>query len=431
LSNEDGTFTWQPLHEFKGKASGISIGDIDGDRDLDLFIDDAGDPDDMDDYKWPDDWGGYFLVNDGKGDFVRSSKRWPSNSESELVDLDGDGDLDLALLIVNKSCQKHLSSCRIFNGVYLYENNGSGTFAEVAGDIPFTSEHSFDRDESWVVKHFGTEMEAVSLRSVVAVDANNDGLSDLAVSVEDNFGDQINLTSILINQGNFEFSLELDRFPHVTRKSFSNRLRAIDADQDGFTDLYVEKKLVMSNDIFNPLSESIYFNDGRGFFSNDNRLGLPHDYGILTVADVNSDSVFDFISSWGYQDTFESDDLRSQTTTVYFSAPELNETPVAPTVTSTDFEDGGIILTVFVSDNGGAEITGYDASCTDGTNTYTGTSTSSPITISGLTNGVAYTCTVTATNSVGTSPASAATAPITPEEQVGGLPIWLLYKASQ
>jgi len=94
-------------------------------------------------------------------------------------------------------------------------------------------------------------------------------------------------------------------------------------------------------------------------------------------------------------------------------------------------EDGKIILTVSVSDNGGTDITGYEATCTDGTNTFTGTSTSSPITVSGLTNDVAYTCTVTATNSVGTSSPSAATDPITPEETATGLPIWLLYQATQ
>ena len=108
------------------------------------------------------------------------------------------------------------------------------------------------------------------------------------------------------------------------------------------------------------------------------------------------------------------------------------QSPTAPAVISTNYEDGRIILAVSVSNNGGAEITGYEATCTDGTNVFTGTSTSSPITVSGLTNGVAYTCTVTATNSVGTSSASAATAPITLEEQVGGgLPIWLLYQATQ
>ena len=107
------------------------------------------------------------------------------------------------------------------------------------------------------------------------------------------------------------------------------------------------------------------------------------------------------------------------------------ELPSVPTITSTDYEDGKIILTVSVTDNGGTDITGYEATCTDGTNTFTGTSSSSPITVSGLTNDVTYTCTVTATNSVGTSSASAATDPIIPEEASTGLPIWLLYQATQ
>ena len=81
--------------------------------------------------------------------------------------------------------------------------------------------------------------------------------------------------------------------------------------------------------------------------------------------------------------------------------------------------------------DGGTDITGHEATCTDGTNTFTGASTSSPIIVSGLTNDVAYTCTVTAANSVGTSSASAATAPITPEATATGLPIWLLYQATQ
>ena len=107
------------------------------------------------------------------------------------------------------------------------------------------------------------------------------------------------------------------------------------------------------------------------------------------------------------------------------------EFPAVPDITSTDYGDGKIILTVSVSDNGGTDITEYEATCTDGTSTFTGTSTSSPITVSGLTNDVAYTCTVTATNSVGTSSASAATDPITPEAMATGLPIWLLYQATQ
>ena len=109
----------------------------------------------------------------------------------------------------------------------------------------------------------------------------------------------------------------------------------------------------------------------------------------------------------------------------------LSSFPSRPVVLSTDYGDGEIILRVSVEDNGGADITGYQATCTDGTNTFTGISASSLITVSGLTNDVAYTCTVTATNSVGTSTASAATDPITPEETSTGLPIWLLYQATQ
>ena len=113
-----------------------------------------------------------------------------------------------------------------------------------------------------------------------------------------------------------------------------------------------------------------------------------------------------------------------------FTTDNPPSAPSRPTITRSDHGDGEIYLYVTASD-GGASITGYDATCSDGTNTYTGTSTSSPITVSGLTNGVAYTCNVTATNSVGTSSASAATDPITPEATSTGLPIWLLYQATQ
>jgi len=62
--------------------------------------------------------------------------------------------------------------------------------------------------------------------------------------------------------------------------------------------------------------------------------------------------------------------------------------------------------------NGGAAITGYTATATPGSKTNTGTS--SPITVSGLTNGTAYTFTVHATNSAGNSPESVPSSAVTP-----------------
>ena len=105
--------------------------------------------------------------------------------------------------------------------------------------------------------------------------------------------------------------------------------------------------------------------------------------------------------------------------------------PSTPTVTSTDYEDGTIRLTVSVADNGGADITEYAASCTDGTSTFTGTSTTPTIEVTGLSNGTAYTCTASAANAVGSSGASASTDSIMPEALATGLPIWLLYEATK
>lgn len=64
------------------------------------------------------------------------------------------------------------------------------------------------------------------------------------------------------------------------------------------------------------------------------------------------------------------------------------------------------------ADAGGSAITGYTATSSPGG--FTGTSTGGPIIVAGLTNGVAYTFTVTATNAFGTSAASAASGAVTP-----------------
>jgi hypothetical protein len=62
------------------------------------------------------------------------------------------------------------------------------------------------------------------------------------------------------------------------------------------------------------------------------------------------------------------------------------------------------------ANNGGSAITGYTVTSNTG---LTGTGSSSPITVSGLTGGQSYTFTVKATNANGTSPASAASSSLT------------------
>lgn len=66
--------------------------------------------------------------------------------------------------------------------------------------------------------------------------------------------------------------------------------------------------------------------------------------------------------------------------------------------------------------NGGAAITGYTAACTAGNAKFTGSATTSPILVTGLSNGTTYTCTVTAANLAGTSSPSASVSvtPVSP-----------------
>jgi hypothetical protein len=78
--------------------------------------------------------------------------------------------------------------------------------------------------------------------------------------------------------------------------------------------------------------------------------------------------------------------------------------PGAPVIgTGTPGNNQAVIAFTAPGNTGGTAITGFAASCTP---SGSGTGTVSPIVVSGLTNGVTYTCSVRATNSVGTGPVS-------------------------
>jgi hypothetical protein len=87
--------------------------------------------------------------------------------------------------------------------------------------------------------------------------------------------------------------------------------------------------------------------------------------------------------------------------------------PSAPQITNIEPGNAQVSISVSVADDGGSPITGYNAYCLGDTFNFDASPTS-PITVLGLTNGVSYACAVTVANDVGTSPASAVSAPVTP-----------------
>ena len=104
----------------------------------------------------------------------------------------------------------------------------------------------------------------------------------------------------------------------------------------------------------------------------------------------------------------------------YQAAPTVTQTltvnailPGTPTVTTTTAGNGQVTVSFLPpTSNGGSPITSYTVTSSPGGVTATGTS--SPIIVTGLTNGTAYTFTVTASNSAGASSASGATNSVAP-----------------
>jgi hypothetical protein len=137
-------------------------------------------------------------------------------------------------------------------------------------------------------------------------------------------------------------------------------------------------------------------------------LSLNSSTGVIsgTAPDIGSDTTYNF--------TLRATDNAGNTSDRAFSMVILQGAPGAPVIgTATRSASQSVQVTFTAPANvGGSSITSYTATSSPGS--ITGTGASSPVTVTGLTNGTAYTFTVTATNSYGTGTASGASNSATP-----------------
>jgi hypothetical protein len=94
------------------------------------------------------------------------------------------------------------------------------------------------------------------------------------------------------------------------------------------------------------------------------------------------------------------------------SLPAPATLPGAPTGVTATAGDGSASVSFGAAPGNGSTVTGYTVTASPGGATASGAG--SPLTVTGLSNGTAYSFTVTATSAAGTGPASLASAPVTP-----------------
>jgi hypothetical protein len=217
-------------------SANVSMGDLDGDGDLDLVLAKGRHTPILD----------RVLLNDGKGGFVASDLGPTADRTytAALADLDGDGDLDV--LTSNDRPDRKL----------VYLNDGRGRFT-VAG--------------TWGVPEWST-------RNASVADLNGDSKVDVIAA------NRPGPSFACLNEGGGRFSKDCIRIPAASATSIVPG----DFDKDGFIDLAVPSR--------DGGQSHIYFNDGKAGFARMAPFG-PADAAarVGAAADFNGDGSLDLV----------------------------------------------------------------------------------------------------------------------------------------
>ena len=230
-----------PLEDAAETSANASLGDLDGDGDLDIVLAKGR--------HWPlKDW---ILLNDGAGGF-EERRELPGSADNTytaaLADLDGDGDLDLVVGNDRPDDKR------------IYRNDGAASFA-LAGTFG---------EADWPT------------RNVTVADLNGDERPEIVVA---NRGGPENRSAnyICVNDGS-------GAFPEcrVLSRNSATSIGAADVTGDGFTDLFVPHR--------DGGQSTLHVNDGGGGFAEAHMVGPPESATrAVAFGDVNGDGTLDIV----------------------------------------------------------------------------------------------------------------------------------------
>ena len=290
----DGGGNWADMSDTQLPAAELSLGDlrlgdVDGDRDLDIAIANWGEG-------GPVNEGGRVTLwlNDGAATFTdATAEHMPETLiafswDLELVDVDNDWDLDVA------------TSCKLCGGSHLFMNDGTGTFTdETDARIPA----------------FGNNYE------FAPIDLDGDGFLDL-VTINDGPDTGFGLAEhVFRNDGTGTFEDTTDAWwgPEANTGWDDNGAVALDVESDGDADFII-------GSLDGP--DRLLVNDGSGVLTlaDDVFDAVPSGGSLsMALADLNGDGIIDVVDAQG--EVPGQEDER-----VYFGNPDVLSPDTAPPI---------------------------------------------------------------------------------------------------
>lgn len=262
LNDGEGNFTENTSNSFVAAREGdIRMFDFDNDGDLDIII--SG-------FVGSNNYALHLYQNDGTGNFTLNTQ---SGLETfglyhgyvEIADLDNDGFLDIAT-VGQVSTGASLSKIRIFR------NNGNSTFTLMNQAI-------FNHTAKGAIK-------AGDIDNNDTIDLVFIGNGPASSSTIIGFN-----SAVFLNDGNANFTKAVNT-PFIRHTDFPS-IALADFDNDGFLDVITMGRVIQS-----PNTHAIHFylNNGEGNFIEVEDIPFTaHNYGKLTVGDVNNDGYNDLL----------------------------------------------------------------------------------------------------------------------------------------